>query len=157
MDDQRTTLPKSLSPENKGAESIADDDDFIDVLWRLQSSRIEDQRCSMATAPHLMPAGEGEEEEVPDCQTTDELFDLIFRCQVRETLRGLGPCFSCQLVCVCVCLCVCVYACMCVSYVCVCMCVCVCVCVCECCSEPWEGCRYYTVKTQSLSVVVLVT
>ena len=79
MDDQRTNLPAPLAADSKIAND-EEGDDLFDILWRLQDSRIEDQRCDMDSAPHIMPASRGGENE--EC-TSDELFEMIFRCQVR--------------------------------------------------------------------------
>lgn len=94
MDDQRTTLPHTLSISSKASEaapsSSSEEEDFVDILCRMQGARIEDQRC--AFVPHLMPADQEEDEEEEDEEEEEEdehvdpeeLFDLIFHCQVRE-------------------------------------------------------------------------
>ena len=91
MDDQRTNLPPSLSDGkvNTGSE----EDDLLDMLWRMQGSRIEEQRCNMASAPHVMPSGGGGENESD--VSSDELFDMIFRCQVSLSVCvSISTCVS---------------------------------------------------------------
>ena len=91
MDDQRTTLPHTLSISSKATEASpsSEEDDFVDILCRTQSARIEDQRC--AFTPHLVPADQEEDEEEGEEEDEhvdpEELFDLIFHCQVRERER----------------------------------------------------------------------
>lgn len=94
LDDQRTTLPLDEIPREKSAvghsqTSSSEEDDLFEALWRFQSStRIEDQRCQMpngAAPPHVMPQSNWEETEA-ECLSSDELFEMIFRCQVRIDL-----------------------------------------------------------------------
>lgn len=70
LDDQRSSLPMPQSHELE--------DDLFDMLWQLQGTRIEDQRSVMSveSPPHIMPQGTSQEQ--PD----DELFEMIFTCQV---------------------------------------------------------------------------
>lgn len=82
MDDQRTNLPPSLGDDK--ASAGGEEDRLFDMLCRMQGSRIEEQRCDMASAPHMMPASRGGESETE--LSSDELFDMIFRCQVRACI-----------------------------------------------------------------------
>ena len=91
LDDQRSTLPLSpddIQPSTRQSQgSLSEEDDLFDALWRFQSSRIEDQRCDMPNGvppPHVMPQTNWEETEA-ECLSSDELFEMIFRCQVRIT------------------------------------------------------------------------
>ena len=83
MDDQRTNLPPSLGDGKAGPGS--EEDSLFDMLCHMQGSRIEEQRCDMASAPHIMPASRGGESETE--LSSDELFDMIFRCQVSPSIH----------------------------------------------------------------------
>ena len=104
LDDQRTSLPPALMSNSSGVGKKKEED-LLEVLWQVQGSRIEEQRCHMMSAPHVMPAASHWEETEAECLTADELFELIFTCQVHCALE-------CSLllivlyVCVCVCVCV---------------------------------------------------
>jgi len=102
LDDQRTSLPPALASSGSGVRNK--EDDLLDVLWQVQGSRIEEQRCPMTSAPHVMPAASHWEESEAECLTADELFELIFSCQVHSVLyRVRGEDICCYSVfCVCV-------------------------------------------------------
>ena len=80
MEDQRTPLPHSLVESKLNGTYGNEEEDLVEALWRMQSSRIEDQRCDMPSEPPHIMAARGDQEG--DCLTNDELFELIFRCQV---------------------------------------------------------------------------
>ena len=80
LDDQRTALPPALASNSSGVGKKKEED-LLEVLWQVQGSRIEEQRCHMMSAPHVMPAASHWEETEAECLTADELFELIFTCQ----------------------------------------------------------------------------
>lgn len=84
LDDQRTSLPPALAARESGGGVRKEEDDLLEVLWQVQGSRIEEQRCHMTAAPHVMPATQWEEAEA-ECLSADELFEMIFTCQVLIT------------------------------------------------------------------------
>ncbi len=82
MDDQRTSLPSSLADSKLHSSYGNEEDDLLEALYRMQSSRIEDQRCGMSSEPpHIMPERAGGQGGA-ECVTSDDLFELIFSCQV---------------------------------------------------------------------------
>lgn len=91
LDDQRTTFPDSTtntpdsSTHHLTPAGCCDEDDLFETLWRLQGSRIDDQRCDMpsgAVPPEVVPDQDNWEEGEAECLSSDELFDMIFECQV---------------------------------------------------------------------------
>ena len=94
LDDQRTALPPALASNSSGVGKKKEED-LLEVLWQVQGSRIEEQRCHMMSAPHVMPAASHWEETEAECLTADELFELIFTCQVHCAM-------DCSLLIVCV-------------------------------------------------------
>ena len=87
LDDQRTSLPPALVSNGSGVGKK--EEDLLEVLWQVQGSRIEEQRCHMMSTPHVMPAASHWEETEAECLTADELFELIFTCQVHCALHSL--------------------------------------------------------------------
>ena len=90
LDDQRSSLPKSLKNSVKSPSKLMQnrepEEDLFDVLWQMQSSRIEDQRSDMPTGsstPHIMPQSRWNEGET-EGQSDDELFEMIFSVQVSS-------------------------------------------------------------------------
>ena len=83
MDDQRTDLPASLE-EGVASSGEEAEEELFEALWRVQSSRIEDQRCNMASAPHVMAASSSSRrlEGGGEGLGSDELFEMIFASQV---------------------------------------------------------------------------
>ena len=83
MDDQRAAVPPTLKGTKLNSHFSNDEDDLLEMLWRIQSSRIEEQRSTMPgeSTPHIMPASRGAEGE-GECLSSEDLFELIFRCQV---------------------------------------------------------------------------
>lgn len=65
------------------SQASSDEDDLFETLWRLQGSRIDEQRCLLppvsksSGAAAVAVAGAGE------ALSSDELFELIFATQVR--------------------------------------------------------------------------
>lgn len=82
MDDQRTDLPASLE-EGVASSGEEAEEELFEALWRVQSSRIEDQRCNMASAPHVMAASSSSRrlEGGGEGLGSDELFEMIFASQ----------------------------------------------------------------------------
>lgn len=71
MEDQRTALPADPQEEV-----------FLNLLYQIQSSRMDDQRASLCSRPASVRM-----ERPADCEkeplSEDEFVDLLFRCQVR--------------------------------------------------------------------------
>lgn len=88
LEDQRSDFPSPMASTDRSSQASSEEEDLFETLWRLQGSRIDEQRCHMppmikvAAAPssrHRFQEGaEGE------ALSTDELFELIFTSQVRE-------------------------------------------------------------------------
>lgn len=98
LDDQRTSFPDSTvntqedSHHHLTKAGCCDEDDLFETLWRLQGARIDDQRCDMPSVASPSVGVQDQdhwEEGEAECLSSDELFDMIFECQV----------------CVCVCVC----------------------------------------------------
>ena len=100
LDDQRSTFPDSAANTPEDARHITqgggccDEDDLFDTLWRLQGARIDDQRCDMPSpanglSHHGADDQERWEEGEAECLSSDELFDMIFECQVRSVQFSL--------------------------------------------------------------------
>lgn len=95
LDDQRTTFPDSAANTPDDAHlpqgGCCEEDDLFDTLWRLQGSRIDDQRCDLPSpangVSHNSEDQERWEEGEAECLSSDELFDMIFECQVRYEFR----------------------------------------------------------------------
>lgn len=84
MDDQRTSLPPGLADSKLHCGYFNEEDDLLEILRRMQSSRIEDQRSLMAVVPpHIMP-GRDRTSGGEECLSGDDLFELIVRCQVSS-------------------------------------------------------------------------
>ena len=93
LDDQRSTFPDSAANTPEEARHLTqggrcEEEDLFDTLWRLQGSRIDDQRCDMPSPAnglshhHGVDDQERWEEGEAECLSSDELFDMIFECQV---------------------------------------------------------------------------
>ena len=86
LDDQRSDFPSPLQSGDRTSQASSDEDDLFETLWRLQGSRIEEQRCQLPPiATVTAPSGE-QWQEVPvegEALSSDELFELIFTSQVR--------------------------------------------------------------------------
>ena len=89
LDDQRSTFPNSASntPEDTHHLTHAGEDDLFDTLWRLQGARIDDQRCDMPSPANGLSHSDDQDQErweegEAECLSSDELFDMIFECQV---------------------------------------------------------------------------
>ena len=91
LDDQRTTFPDSAANTPDDTHPLTqggciEEDDLFDTLWRLQGARIDDQRCDMPSAAMRDDSVSDQdrwEEGEAECLSSDELFDMIFECQVR--------------------------------------------------------------------------
>ena len=71
MDDQRTPLPADPQEEV-----------FLNLLYQLQSARMDDQRASLYARPpsaRVEASGDCEKEALSE----EEFVDLLFRCQVK--------------------------------------------------------------------------
>lgn len=98
LDDQRTTFPDSAAntpddthPLTQGG--CVEEDDLFDTLWRLQGARIDDQRCVMPSAAMCHDSVSDQdrwEEGEAECLSSDELFDMIFECQVCLQFWDVG-------------------------------------------------------------------
>ena len=54
MDEQRASLPSAPSRAAATAPKIsAEEEDLLEMLWQVQHTRINDQRCDMPSVPHL--------------------------------------------------------------------------------------------------------
>ena len=91
LDDQRSTFPDSAAntPEDTHHLTQGEDEDLFDTLWRLQGARIDDQRCDMPSPANGLSHHNGDDQErweegEAECLSSDELFDMIFECQVRS-------------------------------------------------------------------------
>ena len=116
LDDQRTTFPDSTSntpdiSHHPAQAGCCEEDDLFDTLWRLQGSRIDDQRCdmpSLAVPPEDVQDQDRWEEGEAECLSSDELFDMIFECQVCIlSVFVTVTCVHMSVTVVCLCLCVC--------------------------------------------------
>lgn len=77
LDDQRSDFPSPmLQSADRSSQASNDEDDLFETLWRLQSSRIEEQRCQLPPISRQEPEAEA--------LSSDELFELIFASQVRR-------------------------------------------------------------------------
>jgi hypothetical protein len=86
LDDQRSEFPSPvLQPADRSSQASSDEDDLFETLLRLQGARIEDQRCPLPPPPKTSSADRRwqEAEEVDPGMSSEELFELIFACQVR--------------------------------------------------------------------------
>lgn len=95
LDDQRSTFPDSAANTPEDARHLTqggrrEEEDLFDTLWRLQGARIDDQRCDMPSPANGLSHHHGGddqerwEEGEAECLSSDELFDMIFECQVRS-------------------------------------------------------------------------
>lgn len=96
LDDQRSAFPDSAANTPDETRHLTqgggccEEEDLFDTLWRLQGARIDDQRCDMPSpANGLSHHHNGDDQErweegEAECLSSDELFDMIFECQVRS-------------------------------------------------------------------------
>lgn len=90
LDDQRSTFPSAANtPEDTHHLTQGEEEDLFDTLWRLQGARIDDQRCDMPSPANGLSHHNGDDQErweegEAECLSSDELFDMIFECQVRS-------------------------------------------------------------------------
>lgn len=97
LDDQRSEFPSPSSSDRNSSSSSqlsGDDEDLFDTLWRLQSSRIEEQRCPMpamaaeessSSSSNSSSNSRQQQWQENDADlSTDELFELIFASQVSQ-------------------------------------------------------------------------
>lgn len=96
LDDQRSDYQPPTASSRPGAPSDAssrssqissEEEDLFDTLWKLQSGRIDEQRCEMPvlSKPDSSSSSKSRSawRDSEDCTSSEELFDLIFASQVR--------------------------------------------------------------------------
>jgi len=86
LDDQRTDFPSPMMSSDRSSQASSDDDDLFETLWRLQGSRIDEQRCPLPPASKVSsPSNRHRWQEPAEGDaplSSDELFELIFASQV---------------------------------------------------------------------------
>lgn len=97
LDDQRSDfhpLPSSSrqyipsDASSRSSQISSEEDDLFDSLWKLQGCRIEEQRCEMPASSKAESSTTSQSRwRDSEGMSSDELFDLIFASQVRQSER----------------------------------------------------------------------